>query len=412
MVRQAALTGSIWSKLRHFSSRAGHSSPINLAMRLLTWLGLGLIVVGCGDAAETPDPVDEVGQAPHLAGLKSQEQRRFLDGLREFMEVETAATGLGPLFNAASCSHCHIAGGVGGAGTFRVLRAVCRDGADEHSATAAGSLIHLSITRPDIMSPGVPWACEPTVTQRRTTSVLGTGLLEAVSDVDIEQTALAQPEAVRGRVAYIEDAITHQRRVGRLGWKAQHATLDAFAADAYRNELGITNQYFPTEIAPGGDAHLLTLMDPTPDPEASESGVGILADFMRFSEAPRAPDLTLPGYALFRQAGCETCHKESYQTAASDASMGGRPVVALTDLLLHDVGTGPDIVQGAATASELRTPPLWGLGDTPIFLHDGRASTVDEAIRAHQQQGLTARDAYVALTSTERASLIAFLLGR
>ena len=38
----------------------------------------------------------------------------------------------------------------------------------------------------------------------------------------------------------------HRRpRVGRFGWKAQHATLLAFSADAYRNEMGITNDLFP-----------------------------------------------------------------------------------------------------------------------------------------------------------------------
>ena len=41
------------------------------------------------------------------------------------------------------------------------------------------------------------------------------------------------------------DRGTGERRVGRFGWKAQHATLLAFGADAYRNEMGITNDLFP-----------------------------------------------------------------------------------------------------------------------------------------------------------------------
>ncbi|MEI9895572.1 MAG: di-heme oxidoredictase family protein [Chthoniobacter sp.] len=39
-------------------------------------------------------------------------------------------------------------------------------------------------------------------------------------------------------------------RVGRFGWKAQHATLLGIASDAYLNEMGITNRFFPTEKRP------------------------------------------------------------------------------------------------------------------------------------------------------------------
>ena len=46
-------------------------------------------------------------------------------------------------------------------------------------------------------------------------------------------------------------------RVGRLGWKAQHASVLAFAADASNNEMGITNRFFPIENAPNGKRELL-----------------------------------------------------------------------------------------------------------------------------------------------------------
>jgi CxxC motif-containing protein (DUF1111 family) len=279
-------------------------------------------------------------------------------------------------------------------------------------APPSGTLIHLFATRPDIVSPGVPWDCDPVVTQRRTTSVLGTGLLEAVSDAEIEATAAAQAPELRGRPAHIEDLVTHRRRVGRLGWKAQHATLDAFAADAYRNELGITNQYFPDEVAPNGNLHMLALMDPTPDPEASDSAVGMLADFMRFSATPHVPDVNSEGYTLFVQVGCESCHKTSYQTDAALGSMGARAVTAFTDLLLHDVGTGIDVEQGAASATEFRTAPLWGLDQSSLFLHDGRAATIDEAIVAHKQQAASAAQAYQALPPADRQAIVSFLRGR
>jgi CxxC motif-containing protein (DUF1111 family) len=33
-----------------------------------------------------------------------------------------------------------------------------------------------------------------------------------------------------------------RKRVGRFGWKNQHASLLSFSADAYLNEIGITNR--------------------------------------------------------------------------------------------------------------------------------------------------------------------------
>jgi CxxC motif-containing protein (DUF1111 family) len=37
-------------------------------------------------------------------------------------------------------------------------------------------------------------------------------------------------------------------RIGRFGWEDQHASLLAIAADAYLNEMGITNSLQKTEV--------------------------------------------------------------------------------------------------------------------------------------------------------------------
>jgi CxxC motif-containing protein (DUF1111 family) len=55
------------------------------------------------------------------------------------------------------------------------------------------------------------------------------------------------------------------------------------------------------------------------------------------------------------------------------------------------------------------TRPLWGVGSTAPYLHDGRASTLEEAIRAHGGEGEAARDAYDDLDEEKRAQIIAFL---
>lgn len=91
-------------------------------------------------------------------------------------------------------------------------------------------------------------------------------------------------------------------------------------------------------------------------------------------------------------------------------ALSRRPAAAFTDLLLHDMGPDlGDVCLGLATPSEFRTEPLMGLRLKRKFLHDGRAATVEEAIRLHGGEGVGARDRFDALPETRRLSLIRFL---
>ena len=97
---------------------------------------------------------------------------------------------------------------------------------------------------------------------------------------------------------------------------------------------------------------------------------------------------------------------------------GPSPVEALrfrvfqpfSDFLLHDMGSlGDGIEQGLARGTEMRTAPLWGLRLLTTFLHDGRATTIADAILAHDGQGRTARNRFAALPADQRARLLKFL---
>ena len=79
-----------------------------------------------------------------------------------------------------------------------------------------------------------------------------------------------------------------------------------------------------------------------------------------------------------------------------------------SDLLLHDVGTGDGIRQGAAEPNEIRTPALWGLRLRRPLLHDGTA-TVEEAILRHAREAELARLGFERLSDADRAALLAFL---
>src|SRR2546428_9652738 len=106
----------------------------------------------------------------------------------------------------------------------------------------------------------------------------------------------AKPDGVTGRASLLQDVVSGEQRVGRFGWKAQQATLLAFAGDAYLNEVGITSRLFPLENPPNGDSSLLALFDAIADPEDEEdpatgkADIDAFADFMRFlAPPPRLP---------------------------------------------------------------------------------------------------------------------------
>jgi CxxC motif-containing protein (DUF1111 family) len=227
-------------------------------------------------------------------------------------------------------------------------------------------------------------------------------------------------DGISGRAAVVTDRGTGERRVGRFGWKAQHATLLAFGADAYRNEMGITNDLFPSELAVGIDEARMRLCDPIPDPEdvadprTRRRGIDNFASFMRFlAPVPRGDvdAVTAEGETLFTSAGCGGCHVPVLPTGPNANPLLHRQRVPLySDLLLHDVGTGDGIQQGDAAPGEIRTPALWGVRFRRPLLHDGSAATVDEAVRRHRGEADSARLSYERLGDAQRAALRRFLL--
>jgi CxxC motif-containing protein (DUF1111 family) len=84
-------------------------------------------------------------------------------------------------------------------------------------------------------------------------------------------------------------------------------------------------------------------------------------------------------------------------------------VPLFSDLLLHDVGTGDGIPQASARPDEIRTPALWGLRVRRPLLHDGSASTVEEAIGRHRGEAEESRRRFERLQPADHALLMAFL---
>jgi CxxC motif-containing protein (DUF1111 family) len=356
-----------------------------------------------------------------LAGLPSDLVDRFNTGKSEFESVETPQEGVGPVFNDVSCANCHNVAATGGGSAVLETRfgTTAADGTFDPLMQYGGSLIQSQGIGAwgtcDYVGEIVP--SEATITaHRRTTPLFGLGLVDAVPDATFYAIAANEahnPDGIAGTVSVVTNIATGQNAVGKFGWKGQNPTLFQFSGDAYLNEMGITSPEFPNENCPQGDCASLSC---NPDPGLNDDGTDVqeFADFMTYlAPPPRGPinAQVLLGQVVFAGLGCAGCH-------VSNLTTGPNPVGALnkvtfhpySDFLLHDMGTlGDGITQNLATGKLMRTAPLWGLRRVTTYLHDGRASTLDAAILAHDGQAKKARNRYSALPNYEKTWLTAFL---
>ncbi len=356
-----------------------------------------------------------------LAGLTSDQLARFDAGKEEFESVETIPEGVGPVFNDVSCANCHNAAAVGGGSAILETRfgTIGSDGKFDPLSQFGGSLIQKQ-------GIGASETCEylaelvpsqaTIVAGRRTTPLFGLGLVDAVPDSTfyaIAQDESCDPDGVDGKVSVVTNISTGKPAVGKFGWKGQNPNLFQFAGDAYLNEMGVTNPQFPDENCPQGDCGSLSC-NPAKGLNDDGSGVVAFADFMTFlAPPPRGPinnDVSQGEY-VFRSIGCVNCH-------VADLKTGSNPVAALdrvrfhpySDFLLHDMGSlGDGITQNRATGKLMRTAPLWGLRKVTTYLHDGRATTLEQAILDHDGQAKKARNRYANLPHYKKTWLTAFL---
>lgn len=167
--------------------------------------------------------------------------------------------------------------------------------------------------------------------------------------------ASGQPDPQRGQIIPVLEA-NGALRIGRFGWKNQHASLVSFSADAYLNEMGITTPLQPDENTSNGRP--VTTFDRVRDPEDDGLDVEAFAEFMRATKAPPPDEKpgAQAGSSLFDQVGCAVCHVRTIVTAPPGTminggefevpqALGDKIIHPFSDFLLHDIGTGDGIVQ-------------------------------------------------------------------
>jgi CxxC motif-containing protein (DUF1111 family) len=428
----------------------------------------GSIGVGCAADPGEEEPVAFSAAEQELTAVAGDPlpgitAADFAAAKDAFATVEELDDGLGPIFNEKACGNCHTQGAIGGAGVQieRRFGRFTAAGTFDDLANKGGSLRQLftvgSFTGLGGQSCTVPLEVEPaeaTVRNvgRLTTPLFGAGLVETIPDSVIAANASAQPASVRGIVSRVRVLLGNPAdpaqaigatRTGRFGWKAGIATLTQFSADAYLNEMGITTQHcvggasvttFATESKPNGIAQPAGCDDRGPGgpgiPAGTDDGVGscagglteiqddveLFADFMTFlAPAPRLPidpNINLQGGTVFNAIGCAQCHLlKDYVTPAHPANgvPGNFTFRPRSDFLLHDIGTGDMIGNtgdSMATTRLIRTAPLWGLHHRTKLLHDGRASSIEQAISFHGGQASASRSAFNSLSTSDRNAML------
>jgi CxxC motif-containing protein (DUF1111 family) len=262
--------------------------------------------------------------------------------------------------------------------------------------------------------------------------MIGLGLLEAVPEQQILANADpddATKDGISGKPNIVWSREHDKVMLGRFGWKAGVPTIAQQAAEAFAGDIGLSTTMMPF---PSGDCteNQKTCLDApngnSPKYQNVEVGDELFNLVAFYSQnlavpARRTPDdpQVLKGKELFYALGCASCHQPKFVTGdvQGQPHLSHQLIWPYTDMLLHDMGEGlaDGRPEGAATGSEWRTPPLWGIGLTEtvsghtLFLHDGRARNLTEAILWHGGEGEAARDKFAALSKADRDALLAFV---
>jgi hypothetical protein len=184
--------------------------------------------------------------------------------------------------------------------------------------------------------------------------------------------------------------------------------------------------------------------DPDDDGVADEISMGAVSALEIFNTTLTPPVQTKldpaarAGRTLFDATGCTECHIPSLKTRGRtlkyrspadsvggevfysvdlshapvnfpNARRGGIRVPLFADLKRHNMG--PELAENFGSELDwfYTTARLWGVWDTAPYLHDGRATTLVEAITLHGGEAQAARDAFVALTNAEKAQFLSYL---
>ena len=394
---------------------------------IIVFIGLS---VGCSKLVPQAPESNEVLAEP-LADLTKNQLEKHLKGDELFAKQYTPEEGLGPIFVQSSCENCHAGDGKGSK-----FNTVIRFGYyDVDSSWNEALNIGGPQLQPRAISNYTPESIPNGMQSANLLpmNVTGLGYFEAVEDqylLDLV-TEQATKGVVSGRLNYLDPppyfAPTESRiplnnqYIGRFGRKSSSVDLHHRVVDALVEDMGLTSDYNtkdPINFAAGENSS-----DNAPDPEISSGDFDAIMFYMRTLEAPRRRNIddedVVSGEQLFTGIGCANCHRATMKTGSSEfTALNNVEFHPYSDLLIHDMGDALDdkYTEGSVSTSEWRTPPLWGIGlqtesqgGELYLLHDGRASTYDEAIQYHSGEAEFAKKYYNNFDDESKELIFAFL---
>jgi CxxC motif-containing protein (DUF1111 family) len=378
----------------------------------------------------------------------------------------TARDGLGPYFNAVSCSSCHFKDGRGRAPLYDgelghgLLLRLSRPGVDalgfanpdpiygsqlqdnvilgqtlegkfnttfQEIIETLGDGTQVTLKKPiySIVNLGFgALASDIMISPRVANQVYGLGLIEAVD----EQTllSLADPndannDGISGKANYVHDFSSNSKKIGRFGWKSNQPSIKQQVAAAFLGDMGITSPLFPNENAPSG-VNVSTIANGGA-PEITDENFNRVVSYCATLAVPARRDVAnakvLNGKKIFNQIQCASCHTPKIQTGNNHPieRLRNQTIRPYSDFLLHDMGDDladntPDFM---ASGKEWRTQPLWGIGliktvnEHTNLMHDGRAKNVTEAILWHGGEAQNAKNQFKKLSKQKREELLLFI---
>jgi len=424
-----------------------------------------------GEATVFDESVNAFGNpAPNLTGNKDL---LFVSGNAIFNRnwvTAPASTedldGLGPVFNARSCSGCHFKDGRGappmpGEEALSLLVRLSIPGAGPQNGplpepnyggqlnnrailgvTNEGNLkikweeipgnypdgTSFSLRKAILKLEGLgfgPLASGTMASARIAPHMVGMGLLEAISESDLEN--FSDPDdldqdGISGRINRVWDVELQQFRAGRFGWKSNQPSVKQQVTAAFLNDIGITSSVFPKQPCTQNQEDCKKAVSGG-EPELRNRLLDRVVLYSSALAVPRRRNWNDPevlrGKQLFLSAKCNACHIPKITTGIHPdfPEFTNQTIRPYTDLLLHDMGPGladgrPDF---EASGTEWRTPPLWGIGLIKIvnghtnFLHDGRARNLEEAILWHDGEAKQSKETFMNFSKNDREKLIKFL---
>ena len=446
----------------------------NLFLLLLVFVSVQASEEFPAGAGTTSDLSMEAFSHP-LSGTRGQDRRDFVVGNSFFQSVWVTSPasanlrdGLGPTFNAVSCSSCHLKDGRGRglpdddgkvdiSLLFR-LRVKNADGSvsptenygsqfnprgvmgvpgegkafvnfETHTGQFSDG-IFFELKRPKYSFLNLAFGAfeKNTIFSPRVgPQMIGLGLIENIDEEDI--LSKADPfdlnkDGISGRPNTVYSLVEQRHVLGRFGWKASVSSLLEQNAGAFHGDIGITSYLHPEEDCPIIQIDCIAKKTQN---DISEDLLGKVTLYTQLLAVPMRRNMNSQnvqnGKRIFNQIGCLDCHTPSYITGKNSRFeiLNNQTIYPYSDFLLHDMGNdladdiGEFKNEEDAGTREWRTPPLWGIGLFKLvnghtrYMHDGRARNISEAILWHGGEALYAKTNYLKISINQRADLIEFL---